>query len=171
MLLTKFHSDMIDTEPSKGGDIYKMLLGSLDPTYDYLDNPEYEATRSYSDDHSTSAVVGAASISTPPSTNPSAMGSPPPIPVASPLDIPPPALHQSLHGGQSPPNADVGNPSPRQPCSYNPTTSSEAAPPSRQRSHTSRSQDPYPGPQHTKTWDTIRSDIVPQDQEFQHKMQ
>lgn len=29
---------MIDTEPSQGGDIYKMLLGSFVPWYDYLDN-------------------------------------------------------------------------------------------------------------------------------------
>ena len=156
---------MIDTEPSKGGDIYKMLLGSFDPTYDYLDNPESEApneaTRSHSNDPSTAAAVGAASIPTPQSSSPSH------IPVAPQLNIPPPASHQSLLVGQSPPSADIGNPSPRQPYSYNLTTSTEAAPPSGQPSNTSRPQGPYPGPSHTTTWDTIQSDILPQDQEHQ----
>jgi hypothetical protein len=31
---------MIDTEPAHGGDIYKMLLGSVVEWYDSLDNPE-----------------------------------------------------------------------------------------------------------------------------------
>jgi len=30
---------MLDTEPLQGGDIYKMILGSFVPWYDYLDKP------------------------------------------------------------------------------------------------------------------------------------
>jgi hypothetical protein len=39
-LLTVEHRDIVDTEPFEGGNVYKMLLGAIDPWYDGDDDED-----------------------------------------------------------------------------------------------------------------------------------